>query len=112
MIAIDAMLPDDIDEQREIRRILREQPDLQVMIARAQAKAREMFPEPRFALELVRYRDEWDPPLQMIVVSDIGRDEYRRLLLEFKRWLVEELRYDYDRILITAMRDPSSLSSR
>ncbi len=72
------------------------------MIEKAQAKAREMFPSPRFVLEPVRYRDEWDPPMQLIVVSDVGRDDYRRLLLEFKRWLVEDLRYDNDRILITA----------
>jgi len=102
MISIEEMLPDDADEQREIERILREQPDLQVMIEKAQAKAHEMFPNPRFVLEPVRYGDEWDPPLQLIVVSDVGRDDYRRSLLEFKRWLVEELRYDNDRILITA----------
>lgn len=102
MIAIKDMLPPDADEQREIERLLREQPDLQVMIEKAQAKAREMFPSPRFVLEPVRYRDEWDPPMQLIVVSDVGRDDYRRLLLEFKRWLVEDLRYDNDRILITA----------
>jgi len=58
------MLPDDADEQREIERILREQPDLRIMIERAQAKAREMFPDPRFVLEPIRYRDDWDPPLQ------------------------------------------------
>ncbi len=104
MIAIEEMLPDDVDEQREIERILREQPDLRVIIERAQAKAREMFPNPHFVLEPVRYRDDWDPPLQLIARSDIGRDEYRRLLLEFKRWLVEDLRYDSDRILIIAER--------
>jgi len=104
MISIEEMLPDDADEQREIESILREQPDLQVMIERVQAKAREMFPDPRFVLEPIRYRDDWDPPLQLIARSDIGRDEYRQLLLEFKRWLVEDLRYDSDRILITAER--------
>lgn len=111
MIAIKGMLPPDADEQREVQRILLEQPDLQVMIERAQAKAREIFPQSRFVLEPIRYGDEWDPPLQLLVLSDVGRDEYRRSLLEFKRWLVEELRYDSDKILITAQRDPFSLGS-
>lgn len=102
MIAIKDMLPNDANEGAKIERILREQPDLRVMIDHAQARAREMFPNPRFVLESVRYGDEWDPLIQLIVVSDVGNDDYRRLLLEFKRWLVEELRYDSDRILITA----------
>lgn len=111
MIAIKDMLPSDADEQREIERMLREQPDLRVMIERAQAKARELFPNPRFTLEMLRYGDEWDPPLQMIVHAELDRDDYRELLIQFKHWLVEDLKYDNDRVLITAQRDISALGS-
>ncbi len=111
MIAIEEMLPPETDEQREIQRILCEQPDLQVMIKKAQAQAGEKSPRPRFVLEPVRYGDEWDLPMQLIVMSDVGRDDYRRFLLEFKRWLVEELHYDSDRILITAQPSVASLDS-
>lgn len=62
MIAIEAMMPDDADEQREIQRLLREQPDLQVMIERAQAKVREMFDGLSFTLDAPQF-DDWDPPL-------------------------------------------------
>lgn len=63
MIAFEAMLPDDADEQREIQRLLRGQPDLQVMIERAQAKARKLFDRPSFTLDAPQF-DDWDPPLQ------------------------------------------------
>jgi hypothetical protein len=111
MIAIQDMLPDDVDEQQEIQRLLREQPDLQVMIEKAQAKAREMFPNPRFVLEPVRYGDEWDPPLQMIVHAELDRDQYRALLIQFMRWLADDLKYDSDRLLITAQRAASTIES-
>lgn len=105
MIAIRDMLPPDADEQARIERILREQPDLQVMIERAQAKARDLFPNPRFTLELLNYGNEWDPPLQMIVLADLDKDRYRDTLIHFKHWLVEVLKYDSDRLLISAQRE-------
>jgi len=104
MSAINEILPPDADEQAAVERILREQPDLAVMIEKAQVKARELFPNPSFTLELLQYGDEWDPPLQMIAHAKLDRISYQDSFLSFKRWLVEDLGYDSDRILITAQR--------
>jgi len=103
MIAIKDMLPSDADEQAAIERILREQPDLSVMIERAQTKAREMFTNPRFSLDTHGY-DDWNPPLQLIAHAEMERIPYQKWLIRFKQWLVEALRYDSDRILISAQR--------
>ena len=102
MIAIDAMLPDDVDEQREIERILREQPDLEVIIAKAQAKAREMFANPRFTLDTRQY-DDWDPPIRLIVRADVPDEEYSDALLGYIHWMSHEPAYDRDRITISPL---------
>lgn len=104
MNAISDMLPADADEQAEIERILREQPDLAGMIEKAQVKASELFPKPSFTLELLHYGDQWDPPLQLIAHAEMERISYQEALIRFKRWLVDDLRYDSDRILISAQR--------
>lgn len=111
MIAIRDMLPDDTDEQREIERILSEQPDLQVMIERAQAKAREMFANPRFTLDTRQY-DDWDPPIRLIVRADVPDEEYSDALLGYIHWMSQEPAYDRDRITIFPMLHRNAASTR
>jgi hypothetical protein len=102
MIAIDAMLPDDVDEQREIQRILSEQPDLEVIIAKAQAKAREMFANPRFTLDTRQY-DDWDPPIRLIVRADVDAARYSDALRQYLDWLTYDSGYDSTRITISPL---------
>lgn len=97
------MIPSEADERAETERILRQQPDLSPMIETAQANAREMFANPRFSLDTHGY-DDWNPPLQLIAHAEMERIPYQKWLIRFKQWLVEALRYDSDRILISAQR--------
>ena len=99
MIAIKDMLPPDADEQREIERILREQPDLRVMIEKTQAKAREMFPNPRFTLDTRQY-DDWDPPVRLTIRADVADANFSEALQGFISWLSHDPDYDHDRITI------------
>lgn len=95
---------DRADEQAAITRLLGDQPDLAGMIEKAQVKARELFPKPSFTLELLHFGDQGGPPLQLIAHAEMERISYQEALIRFKRWLVEALRYDSDRILISAQR--------
>jgi hypothetical protein len=99
MIAIKDMLPTDADEQAQIERILREQPDLQVMIEKAQAKAHEMFSDPHFTLDTRQY-DDWDPPIRLIIRADVAESDYSDALLGYIHWMSHEPGYDRDRIMI------------
>lgn len=102
MIAIKDMLPPDADEQREIERILREQPDLRVMIEKAQAKAREMFPDPHFTLDTRQY-DDWDPPIRLIIRADVADADFSEALLGYVHWMSHDPDYDRDRISISPL---------
>lgn len=102
MIAIKDMLPSDADEQQEIQRILREQPDLRVMIEKAQAKAHEMFSDPHFILDTRQY-DAWDPPIRLIVRANVAEDDYREALLGYIHWMSHDPEYDRDRINISPL---------
>ena len=99
MSAISDMLPSDAAEQAEIRRILREQPDLAAMIERAQTKARDMFSDPRFTLDTRQY-DDWDPPLRLVIRADVPEQELRAALVEFIHWMSQESGYDRERLAI------------
>ncbi len=109
MSAITDMFPSDADEQAAIERILREQPDLAVMIEKAQAKAREMFANPRFALDTRQY-DDWDPPIRLVIRADVPESAYRDMLRLFIHWLAHDAEYDDKRLNISFL--PRALSAR
>lgn len=100
MSAISDMLPSDAAEQEEIERVLREQPDLAAMIERAQAKARDMFSDPRFTLDTRQY-DDWDPPLRLVISTDIEEPDYQETLRRFIHWLAHDASYDSPRLTIS-----------
>ncbi len=99
MSVISDMLPSDAAEQAEIERILREQPDLAAMIETAQAKAREVFAEPRFSLDTHGY-DDWDPPLRLVVRADVPEEKFDATFLGYIHWLGAEPGIDLDRLSI------------
>lgn len=111
MIAIKDMLPSDADEQARIERILREQPDLQLMIERARVKAREMFSNPRFTLDTRQY-DDWDPPIRLIIRADVPDQEFSDALLGYIDWMSQDADYDRDRISISPLLHRMPASSR
>lgn len=100
MSAISDMLPSDAAEQAEIERILREKPDLAAMIERAQAKARDMFSDPRFTLDTRQY-DDWDPPLRLVISADIEEPDYQETLRRFIDWLAHDTSQDDARLRIS-----------
>ena len=100
MSAISDMLPSDATEQAEIRRILREQPDLAAMIERAQTKARDMFSDPRFTLDTRQY-DDWDPPLRLVISADIAQEAYEATVRRFIHWLAHDTSQDDARLRIS-----------
>lgn len=102
MNAISDMLPTDADEQAEIERILHEQPDLAGMIEKAQAKAREMFSNPRFSLDTHGY-DDWDPPIRLVVRADVPEESFDASLLGYVHWLGLEPGVDLDRLWVEPM---------
>lgn len=97
MIAIKDMLPSDADEQAAIERILREQPDLSLMIERAQTKAREMFTNPRFSLDTHGY-DDWNPQTRLVIRADVPEETIDTSFLEYVHWLAMEPGVDLDRL--------------
>ncbi len=79
-----------------------EQPDLTAMIETAEAKAREVFAEPRFSLDTHGY-DDWDPPLRLEVRADVPEDEFDATFLSYIHWLGAEPGIDLDRLSIDAV---------
>lgn len=102
MSAIADMLPPDAAEQAKIQRILREQPDLAAMIERAQAKARDMFSDPRFTLDTRQY-DDWDPPIRLVVRADVPEESFDTTFLGYVHWLAMDPGIDLDRLGVFPM---------
>jgi len=99
MVAMSQLIPDDPQEQASVLEVLREHPELRGFIAKASAKAEELFPGASMHLDTVQY-DEWDPPLTLIINAPAPWPEYQASRDTFIHWLVEQPEFDLDRMLV------------
>lgn len=99
MVAVAQLMPQDPEEQRTVRDVLREHPELPGYIARATEQARKVFDNPRFELSTVRY-DDWDPPLTLNIYVPMPWPEFERAFDTYLKWLSPNPDYDRDLILV------------
>ena len=102
MVAVAQYIPDDPQQKASVLAVLREHPELQGFIARASAKAEELFPETRITLDAVQY-DEWDPPVRMIVKITQPWPDYQAASDTFIHWVGHLPDYKRDLILVMPM---------
>lgn len=98
MVAMAQLIPKDPREQASVLAVLRQHPELKSFIAKASAKADEIFPGATMHLDTVQYDDE-DPPISLFIDAPIPWQDYKRGKDEFIRWLVKQPDFDIDLIL-------------
>ncbi len=64
MVAMAQLIPEDPQEQASVLEVLRQHPELKTFIAKASAKAEQVFPGATMHLDTVQY-DDWDPPVRL-----------------------------------------------
>jgi hypothetical protein len=99
MVAMAKLIPEDPQEQESVLAVLRQHPELKNFIAKATAKAEEVFPGATMHLDTVQY-DDWDPPVRLIVRSPLPMPEYRVAVNGYIRWLTAQPDYDQEMIFV------------
>lgn len=98
MVAVAQLMPADPEEQRTVRGVLRELPELPGFIARATERAQKTFTDPEIHLDTVRY-DEWDPPLRLIIRVPMSWSTFEPAFDAYLKWLSPNPQYDRGLIL-------------
>ena len=99
MVANAQYIPDDPKEQASVLKVLREHPELQGDIERAQEAASRIFSKYRIWLDSRTY-DEWDPPLTLYIGVNEPFDQFRQSADEYTDWLAYTSNYHRDLLLI------------
>lgn len=103
MVAEATMMPDNPDEESQVREMLNADSALRAAVRRIGEYASELFPDASFNLN-TRHHDEWDPPLSLIIRAPYSDpDEFSRRDREFISWLVEWPGYDPDRLFVMVL---------
>lgn len=93
MVAMAQLIPNDPDEQASVLEVLRQHPELKGFIAKASAKAEEVFPGATMHLDTVSY-DEWDPPVRLIIHARLPWETFESSLDGYLSWLVAQSDFD------------------
>ncbi len=99
MVAVAQLMPQDPEEQRTVRDVLREHPELPGYIARAMEHAREIFTDPDFHLDTARY-EEGDPLLNLIIRVPMPWPEFEPAFYTYLHWLHDQPEHDEELMLI------------
>lgn len=99
MVAVAQLMPADPEERRTVRDVLREHPELPGFIARATERAQEVFTDPKFDLDTVRY-DEWDPLLTLNIHVPMPWPLFEPAFDEYLHWLHDQPEHNEELLLI------------
>jgi len=99
MVAVAQLIPDDPQEQASVLAVLREHPELRGFIAKASAKAEELFPGATMHLDTVQY-DEWDPPVRLIINVPQSMGQFLAHVSEYMSWVESQSGYDEDLVFV------------
>ncbi|MGI8484747.1 MAG: hypothetical protein ACR2OU_10850 [Thermomicrobiales bacterium] len=99
MVAMAQLIPEDPDEQASVLEVLRQHPELKGFIAKASAKAEEVFPGATMRLDTVSY-DEWDPPVRLLIRAPMSLASVESATRGYITWLREALAYPEDLIFV------------
>ncbi len=99
MVAMAQLIPEDPEEQASVLAVLRTHPELKSFIAKASAKAEEVFPGATMHLDTVQY-DDWDPPVSLIIRSPLPMPEHRIAVNVYIQWLTSQTDYDDELISV------------
>ena len=99
MVAMAQLIPEDPQEQASVLEVLRQHPALKTFIAKASAKAEEIFPGATMHLDTIQY-DDWDPPVSLIIRSPLPMLEHRIAVNIYIHWLTSQPDYDDELIAV------------
>jgi len=99
MVAVAQFIPNDPEIEASVLAVLREHPELRVFIQGAVQKANEIFPEPRVALDAMRYEDI-DPPMRLLLYVSESLIAFDRHYHSYARWLAYEAGYPQELISV------------
>lgn len=99
MVAMAQLIPNDPDEQASVLEVLRQHPELKGFIAKASAKAEEVFPGATMRLDTFGY-DEWDPPVRLIIRAPMSLARVEAITRDYMTWLRQTLHYPEDLIFV------------
>lgn len=97
MVAMTQLIPEDPKEQASVLEVLREHPELGGFIAKASAKAEELFPGATMHLDTIRY-DEWDPPVRLIIGAPLSKKAFMARVNEYMTWVENQPEYEEELI--------------
>jgi hypothetical protein len=99
MVAITNLIPQNPRENATVREVFREHPELPGYIARATEHAREVFTDPEFHLDPVRYEED-DPLLNLIIRVPMPWPEFEPAFDTYLHWLHAQPEHDEELLLI------------
>ncbi|MGI8485687.1 MAG: hypothetical protein ACR2OU_15675 [Thermomicrobiales bacterium] len=103
MVAMAQLIPEDPQEQASVLEVLRQHPELKTFIAKASAKAEQIFPGATMHLDTVQY-DDWDPPVRLIIGAPMEQGAFMAVLEDFLGWLRNQSNYNRELILVFPKR--------
>jgi hypothetical protein len=103
MVAETVMMPDNPDEESDVRRLLDADQGLRQAVSRISEYGTRLFPDAELSLN-TRQHDEWDPPLNLIIRAPYSdREEFAQRDRQFTSWLVHESQYDPGRLFVMVL---------
>ncbi len=99
MVAMAQLIPKDPEEQASVLEVLRQHPELKTFIAKASAKAEEVFPGATMHLDTVQY-DEWDPPVRLIIGAPQSRKQFLARVNIYMRWVEDQPGFNEELIFV------------
>jgi len=99
MVAMAQLIPKDPQEQASVLAVLRAHPELKAFIAKASAKAEEVFPGATMHLDTVQY-DDWDPPVRLIIGAPQSKEQFMARINAYMMWVDDQPDYDEELIFV------------